>query len=165
MATGCGIGLLIVIPLLHTLLPTSDQLRQQAIDQANAAPSALLDKQLIQDLNAADESVSTTHQGFDTAEVTASLVAKWSDVLEFNVVANQGGGFEVITRLKPDGHFAILWQGQDIPPCEPVNKDNIPSEIAPYCMKSVLIDRSNVIRAIYTSLFNPHINSKGQVSF
>ena len=158
-ATGCGIALIIAIFLFYALVaPSSDQLRSEAIDQARAITSVALDKQIVEDLNAWDESVSVTHQGFDTADVSASLTAKSGVFYDFDVSGDQGGGFEVIARLNPDGHFTILWQGQDYVPCGSYNEYiqadvDIPPGIEPYCAETVIVDRSNLIRTAYTSFF------------
>jgi hypothetical protein len=136
--------LAVIFLWLFVLSATSDQLWQQAIDQAHLSFNPALDKRALNDLNAADKS--------NWAD--ANLYAKWNDVYDFAVSAKEGGGIEVIARLNSNGHFDILWQGQDVLPCEAVDEFQIPLQIAPRCTKSVILDRSNVVRAIYSELFS-----------
>jgi hypothetical protein len=108
------------------------------------------DAQLLADLHLSDS--------------TVFLVAQEGDFYDFGIQANTGGGLDIIAR-KMDGHFTIIWQGQDVPPCPIVNNAEVPSGIAPYCFNPTIIDRSNEIRAWVSRILNPFIDSQGNVSF
>jgi hypothetical protein len=65
------------------------------------------------------------------------------DFYYFSVsVKNEEGGDEVIAKRLPDGHFEMVWEGQDYPPCAPLSKYGVPSGIAPKCFEDdIVIDR------------------------
>ena len=44
-----------------------------------------------------------------------------------------GGGVQEITQLMPDGHFNLIWEGQDAPPCKLMNDKYVPRDIATIC--------------------------------
>ncbi|MDE2133923.1 MAG: hypothetical protein KGJ49_04930 [Alphaproteobacteria bacterium] len=130
-AGGIGVFVALAVAAFFVLIPSGDTLRQEAINQASITPHAAVDAQLAQDLG--------------DNNLNVSLYARWEDIYEFAVTAKEGGGVEVIARLMNDGHFSILWQGQDGPPCSVVEKYNIPIGIARYCLQqNVTVDRSSI---------------------
>jgi hypothetical protein len=73
----------------------------------------------------------------------------------FNFSDESEGGVEVIAHLESNGHFRLIWEGQDIPPCTMVDQAGVPATVVPFCLKeSYLLDRSTILRTLYTSFFN-----------
>lgn len=81
--------------------------------------------------------------GYGAPETTATLRARSGNFLLFNInVEPEGGGFSVLARMKNDGHFEKIWAGQDVYPCEIIDRFNVPRDLAPDCLsENKRIDR------------------------
>ena len=76
----------------------------------------------------------------------ATLFLTSGNFYDFAVGPIDGGGTEVIAYRKADGHFEVIWQGQDEPNCAIVVKANILANIVPECIwMDARIDRGTIL--------------------
>jgi hypothetical protein len=143
-----------VVAYALLLAPNANERRLSSLVSADTASQlSYLDEQLLSDLN--------------LTGIRAGLEAMSGSYYDFDVssLEDGGGANELIAKRLETGHFQLVWQGQDIPPCAPIDQFDVPAGLVPYCVEEVVIDRSNSIRALYTKLFNPHVNAKGEIIF
>jgi hypothetical protein len=112
-----------------------------ALHERAAVPDdPILDNQAFIDFGAQDKQIA--------------LLYRSNNFYVFNS-SSESGGDEIIAHAASNGHLEKIWQGQDIPPCQPIDVSSVPASIAPYCLSgNYLVDRSNILRAEYTSFFN-----------
>jgi len=137
--------------MITTMLnaPSADTLVERSIVARDPLVDTPLEIQLVNDLG--------VENGI------AHLERKQGNFYDFGLsVRGDEGGVEVIAYMQPNGQFTKVWEGQGIPPCGVIGSE-VPAGIVPYCFRPVLLDRSNIVRTLYTLLANPYIDRYGQI--
>ncbi len=139
--------LLVTIIIIAALLyiwfqPPSAEYHQY--NQPLSVDNPMLDEQVIRDLQMVDGQ--------------ARLILSEGKFFTFNFsVIGQDGSDYGIVYLASDGHYSLIWRGQDFPPCGPVERHGVPRALVPYCFQTKLVDRSNLLRELYSKVFSPDL--------
>jgi DNA/RNA endonuclease YhcR with UshA esterase domain len=128
------IAILAVAAFVLTRRDTLVQRSKASVDSARE------DQQLIEDIH--------------VRSAVAQLNKREGAFFDFAITSIDGGGVELIALREPTGHFDIVWQGQDAPPCEIIQLNHVPTSIAPYCLKTITIDRTNELESFLEPFFH-----------
>lgn len=92
-----------------------------------------------------------------------TFLSQHGEYVQFSVApAVGGGGIYLIAKPNSSATFDIIWQGQDTPPCNVMDDNLVPPQMAPYCIRESIERRGDFI---YTTILTAisRIISKGDL--